>query len=340
MSFILRRTQNTMKKSKIIVPALGLLLLSTAASVSGTVAWFTAVRSFNTSAGNFAVVKTNTDLICHLGAGIGTSVNNNGTADIYSDDTITLANNYVELADSSYDHANSYVTAPDGSGQNVGTSTALSKSTAASAVQRASYSDGANSHTVYSVVTWTMDFEVSYTVADADNALFLNTTSKFVNSSNDNEFAEDGTDAALGFRLAFIPVTESGDTDNVYENNAGAKLVFAGARTTTTSSVVKYIANSGSATGLLSSLATAYSDNLCLKGQGTMPNDGAVNLTTAEGYDNYLGKFTATAGKTMHLKYLVVGWFEGTDPNVQNGKTLANKVKASLSFEVRSLANA
>ena len=29
-----------MKKTKIIIPALGMLLLSTAASVSGTVAWF------------------------------------------------------------------------------------------------------------------------------------------------------------------------------------------------------------------------------------------------------------------------------------------------------------
>ena len=42
-----------MKKSKIIVPALGLLLLSTAASVSGTVAWFTANRTYNTTISSF-----------------------------------------------------------------------------------------------------------------------------------------------------------------------------------------------------------------------------------------------------------------------------------------------
>ena len=34
-----------MKKSKIIAPALGVLILSTAASISGTVAWFTANNS-------------------------------------------------------------------------------------------------------------------------------------------------------------------------------------------------------------------------------------------------------------------------------------------------------
>ena len=38
-----------MKKTKIIVPALGLLLLSTAASVSGTVAWFSANATVNVS---------------------------------------------------------------------------------------------------------------------------------------------------------------------------------------------------------------------------------------------------------------------------------------------------
>ncbi len=40
-----------MKKSKIIVPALGIMCLSTAAAVTGTVAWFTAarVKSFSMS---------------------------------------------------------------------------------------------------------------------------------------------------------------------------------------------------------------------------------------------------------------------------------------------------
>ena len=36
-----------MKKSKIIVPALGILVLSTAAAVTGTVAWFTASNVIN-----------------------------------------------------------------------------------------------------------------------------------------------------------------------------------------------------------------------------------------------------------------------------------------------------
>ena len=34
-----------MKKAKILVPAMGMMLLSTAAAVSGTMAWFSANRS-------------------------------------------------------------------------------------------------------------------------------------------------------------------------------------------------------------------------------------------------------------------------------------------------------
>ena len=47
-----------MKKSRIIVPALALIALSTVASITGTVAWFTASRSVQINAGNFAITKT------------------------------------------------------------------------------------------------------------------------------------------------------------------------------------------------------------------------------------------------------------------------------------------
>ena len=46
-----------MKKSKIIVPALAIITLSTAASITGTVAWFTANRTASVTVGDMAVVK-------------------------------------------------------------------------------------------------------------------------------------------------------------------------------------------------------------------------------------------------------------------------------------------
>jgi len=46
-----------MKKSKVIVPALGILVLSTAAAVSGTVAWFSATKNVSVSGSNFVAVN-------------------------------------------------------------------------------------------------------------------------------------------------------------------------------------------------------------------------------------------------------------------------------------------
>ena len=63
-----------MKKSKIIVPALGVLLLSTAASISGTVAWFTASRTFATSVSQFGVGSIDGELTAEVAADIGTKV--------------------------------------------------------------------------------------------------------------------------------------------------------------------------------------------------------------------------------------------------------------------------
>ena len=52
-----------MKKTKIIVPALGLLLLSTAASVTGTVAWFAANRIVTASGMSVTVKSDSTFLL-------------------------------------------------------------------------------------------------------------------------------------------------------------------------------------------------------------------------------------------------------------------------------------
>lgn len=64
-----------MKKSKIIIPALGVLVLSTAASITGTVAWFTASRSATLTTDYFAVVNVDGDLSISVANGIGTSAN-------------------------------------------------------------------------------------------------------------------------------------------------------------------------------------------------------------------------------------------------------------------------
>ena len=68
-----------MKKSKVILPAMALLLFSTAASVTGTVAWFSATRVFNTSAAQFGINTIDGNLKAAITAHVGTeAVDANG----------------------------------------------------------------------------------------------------------------------------------------------------------------------------------------------------------------------------------------------------------------------
>ena len=73
-----------MKKTKVIIPALGILLLSTAASVTGTVAWFTAANDVDVSGLNFqaqseqAIVVANEGKTQWKNAGVQASHNGEG----------------------------------------------------------------------------------------------------------------------------------------------------------------------------------------------------------------------------------------------------------------------
>lgn len=68
-----------MKKSRIIVPALAMLTLSVAASVTGTVAWFTASRQATIKASNLAAFNTEGNLALQLTAGNQDPSNISGT---------------------------------------------------------------------------------------------------------------------------------------------------------------------------------------------------------------------------------------------------------------------
>ena len=334
-----------MKKSKIIVPALGLLLLSTAASVSGTVAWFTANRTFTTSAGNFAVVRTNTDLACTLTAGVGTRVVGSGASA-----TIALADDYVELTDGSFDHDAKNIFAPNADGVKVGKVTALdtnpaNAATLATALLRAQYNDaGDNTHKVYTAATWTMDFNVSYTAAGSNSGLFIDQSiTKFTKP--------DGTaltEAGKGFRLAFIPFTESDSAGVVYQTGNTRVLARAQSSSATwdhdndaeTAAVpsLRYIKNAALNDDLNTKASTYATPILMDSAYSTaLPDDNAINTTTALARVDCLGKFTAVAATTVHLKFAVVAWYEGTDEFVVNSSALLEKVKASMSFELRTL---
>ena len=70
-----------MKKTKIIVPALGMLLLSTAASVTGTVAWF-AMNSSVTATGMQVTAKADGFFLEITGAADSGAYSNTGTSNV------------------------------------------------------------------------------------------------------------------------------------------------------------------------------------------------------------------------------------------------------------------
>ena len=136
-----------MKKSKIIVPALGIILLTTAASVTGTVAWFTANTVYTATMGEFAVVNTKNNLSCTLGNGVGTVADN-------ENNKVDVSSGY-KLTDASVDHTAAAVNIydPDEPGAKVGKITGLS-SYVGSPYTRAT--------NTYSAFTWTMTFTMNF----------------------------------------------------------------------------------------------------------------------------------------------------------------------------------
>lgn len=96
-----------MKKSRIIVPALAMLTLSVAASVTGTVAWFTASRATTMKASNLAAFNTDGDLQLTLTAGnqdplnvSGKNIQLNKVRDFSYDIEPEVANGYTAILDS------------------------------------------------------------------------------------------------------------------------------------------------------------------------------------------------------------------------------------------------
>ena len=77
-----------MKKSKVIIPAMGILCLSTAAAVTGTVAWFTASRVKSLSMQNIKVYNPESSLVMNVTAIDNTTVDDSGETPVVTHDPL------------------------------------------------------------------------------------------------------------------------------------------------------------------------------------------------------------------------------------------------------------
>ncbi len=313
-----------MKKSKIIVPALAMIGLSAVASVTGSVAWFTAQRSAEVTAGNYAVVKTNAELTCVTTGGVGTSATNN----------VVTVDSGFKLTDASFDHTRNSeaLYAPDTAGASIAKKSTLAEMATASNIVR----DADNN--IYSAFTFHLAFTLSFGGAGNDVALFLD------NTAGNTAFTVNGggeAKTAQGFRMAFVGTGTNvantnnrvlADLQNKTETDAQSQQFTAIKHVDSLSSAdtqqkkaingVEYLA-----TDLMD---TTYSTAL--------PEDNASTLAQVQDRPDYLGKFTFAANTDVVLNYTVVAWFEGTDPEIKNREAADfQTVAANLVFKAVTL---
>ena len=329
-----------MKKSKIIVPALGIIALSTAASITGTVAWFTASKTAQISAGEFAVTKTSNNLKVALTKGAGTSINGN---------TVEVLD-YHKLTDASFSHLNRMVYIPDEEGDAIdathsfsvdSATTGTGASTVAAAADiRSTYVDAqSNTNKVLSVMTWDMEVTVEFGSVGGDMALYLKQSSKVEvkkTGGNTPTWSESESDmtTALGFRVAFIPLTVGNDSD---ESKGAQYRVWAEHQV---AAKCKHIsAPTDAMTGV------AYAEKYLVHKDYTaaLPNSEEFEWDTgtkqAKDRPDCLGKFTFSENSQVKLNYRVVCWYEGTDENIVNRSSVDEyqTVRATIDLEAVKL---
>ena len=300
-----------MKKSRIIVPALAMIALSTAASIVGSVAWFTASRTTSISAGSFSVVKTSTNLECELTEGVGTYVDSN------NDHEITLTDSGVTnvLSDGSFSHLNGNIYQPNEAGDGLATTNPEVSCTANDAADKLERGETEDGGKIYTAVTYTITFKVAFGSAAGDYGLFLdNTSGKTAFDCEDNDLY-----TAKGFRMAFYPTgtnSANGKASVLADLQEERYVLNEGQANEETVVACKYVASTSNFAG------TAYGADSVYLIDSTYDEDlpDAEELTHTEALDrpDYLGKFEFEANAEVELEFVVVCWFDGNDPEIRN----------------------
>ena len=299
-----------MKKSRIIIPALAMIAFSVAASITGTVAWFTATRTANIDAGTYTVVKTTANMTKTVTAGLGTSVDGSGAVTV---DGV--------LTDGSFDHAgtNKYIYAPDKTGTKVGGRYALASATESNLTR----GEDESHNPIYTAVTWSVKFSMEFGASGSDIGLFLDLSTSVFDPDQDS-VASGKQDTAKGFRMAFIPTGTNAAS--------GTTRVFADLQAAAN---CKYV-NGEPAVSAALPAGASYSSPILIDNSNNNGLADSYAASAVASMTNYFGTFTFAANTTVDLEYTVVCWFEGTDPNIINGdedhETVFNDVAVSLDF--------
>ena len=328
-----------LKKSAVVIPALARIAVTAAASVSGTVAWFTANRSVTVTGSNFNAVAQDGDLSIELGNVLVGVVADGTTGSVKMADKTSLTDAsydpdssklYTKILGDDNTHTNTIVTGYE----DLGIATEQGDAGAVKSNHKWFYENGSGNDktTVYYGVSWTWKFTYVFKSDANDMGLFFNIKDSTIGITNkdsdEDKKNRNGTEYAStnevgkGFRLARqAQAVENTDNENqtiVWAPKGGEDSRVTGTEATDIAEFDTGIfhtvgeTNASTATDLATDYKTKNSNN---------------------GYC-FLGRLTSKAA-TISVK--CTAWFEGTDPNVVN-EALNQVVTTTQRFYVRKLA--
>lgn len=303
-----------MKKSKILIPAFAVLALSVGASVTGTVAWFTASRSA-TFGSTFATKDLEGSLSVKSTGLIGTTEGTSGNITVdgglyhgsYDAQKGALGNLYLPTFGDETVEGKPVINGYNSRG-NVENGKTGAKPTTGTEISSTWYAgqtkanDGVNA---WYAVAWSMKVSLVNPNPASEDYLFV--------SFKGSKFTGEG-DTIKGLRIAFM-TSESFTV--VAGDEASSHVIHSG--------VVDGTHEIGSFTGNYDN-TTNYGVN----GE----NYAEANDSTSETLKSnkgYLGKIDHANG----IEVTAVAWFEGENPNVATGKALSD-VSASIKVYSRS----
>ena len=298
---------NIMKKSKIIIPALGILLLSTAASISGTVAWFTASRTFATNVSEFGVGSIDGELKATVAAGIGTKVGaNDSTIEFAVGSTASI------LTDASYDSSAKLVYTDDAlvTEENNGVNNNAFHLVGTDGTRTAANLKAGtkNDNDYYYAVTWTITLKYEGAATDANVHMLFDSGASSITVDSSSSGSAKHLEVGNGIRFNF-------------EYNNASKINYAPLRATSGVKNVKATNDVEATEQLIASdtTITKLPDN----------KTAAVAATHKE----YLG----TVAPDTNFVVTVTAWLEGTDAQVLSTLLDPNMtIEGNLNFYCRT----
>ena len=307
-----------MKKSKIIVPALALIAFSTAASITGTVAWFTASRTATFNAGTYTVASTAKGLSYSVDSGVGTTHS--------SHTSVSLTSGY-SLTDGSFDHVNEKIFAPAADGKSLADASGIDLSGVSESDLLRANKDSVKYLTA---ATFSLTVTMEFGETGKSQALFLDYahTSFLVNSAAPAKTGK-------AFRMALVAVSADASTKVLAlgDSEANAKYISA--------SHVQSASEGNGAAGSFKAGGDAYASGLIANNTTptALPDDG-VSSSNAESHKCYLGTFAFDSNEEVDLEFTVVVWFEGTHTEIKNDNVTSGyeSVAVQIGLEAKELA--